>query len=250
MANKGTFAGKNNPFYGKRHTAETRQKIAEAGKGREVSDATRLKLSVSKLGEKNPMYGKNFSTEHRRKMGDAHRGKRSPTYGRKLSEEHKRKISESQKGKKHTEESKQQMSEAHKGRKFTEEHKKRIGDAHRGEKCYFYGRTPSNGRGIGSICNKSHWVRSTWERKVADWLFSHGVNYEYEPERFVFNKNYSYLPDFYIPSLDLYIEVKGYMSSKNQIQHKLFTNRGHELLIIDDMKCFEETLERSLLCQF
>ncbi len=84
------------------------------------------------------------------------------------------------------------------------------------------------------------------ERKVADWLFDHGVEYEYEPKRFTFNKNYSYLPDFYIPRLDLYIEVKGWMKPRAELLHRLFINRSYELLIIDDIKRADEILSKEV----
>lgn len=65
--------GKNNPFYDKHHSEETRKKISESLKG---------KLAR----EKNPMYGKHHSDKT------------------------KRKISEAMKGHKHSEESKKKMS--------------------------------------------------------------------------------------------------------------------------------------------
>lgn len=51
-------------------------------------------------------------------------------------------------------------------------------------------------------------MRSSWEVKTADYLTSKGIDWYYEYKRFELD-NTSYCPDFYIPSLNLYIEVKG-----------------------------------------
>ena len=74
------YSGKNNPFYGKHHTEETKQKIRESNLGRHhtddtkekislanknkvVSDETRYKLSQTSKGENNGMYGKHHTDE-------------------------------------------------------------------------------------------------------------------------------------------------------------------------------------------
>lgn len=51
-------------------------------------------------------------------------------------------------------------------------------------------------------------MRSSWEAKTADYLTSEGLDWFYEYKRFELG-NTSYCPDFYIPILNLYIEVKG-----------------------------------------
>lgn len=88
--------GKNNPFYGKKHTAEALKKIGEATKGRY------------------------FSPEAKYKMGSATRGKT-------LSEETRRKISDSKRGKPRDATTRLKLSIAHSGKKLTEEHKRKLG---------------------------------------------------------------------------------------------------------------------------
>ena len=100
------FSGAGNPFYGKKHTAETRQKIAEHNKKRVVSEETRQKLSMSRKGKKRPV-------ETCRKISAAKFGKKNPFYG-----------------KKHTAETRQKMSDALKGRTLSEEHRKKIRRTH------------------------------------------------------------------------------------------------------------------------
>lgn len=218
--------GKNHPLYGKKHSAETRKKISRARIGKHPPPETKRKMSMNHAdvsGENHPMWGKHrlFSLETREKMSKSHiglqAGKNNPMYGKHRSAETKRKISIAQSG----------------------------------ENNPNFGRSPPKGSGTGrgSYCRKGHWVRSTWERKIADWLFDENIEYQYEPERFVFNSRISYLPDFYIPQCDLYLEVKGYMRSKNKIQHKLFVQKGYRLLVIDKSvySGFEKFLLTSLI---
>jgi group I intron endonuclease len=85
---KGKYAGENNPFYGKKHTDETKRKMRE----------NHADLS----GENSPNYRKILSEETRQKIKDNHAdisGENHPNYGQKLSDETRRKISESRKGK-------------------------------------------------------------------------------------------------------------------------------------------------------
>lgn len=59
--------GENNPFYGRTHSAETKQKISRLGKYH--SEESKIKMSKSKkglqTGEKNPMFGKIHPKEWR-----------------------------------------------------------------------------------------------------------------------------------------------------------------------------------------
>ena len=71
-------------------------------KGYKVSEETRRKIGLSKIGNKN-------------------------TFGRKHTEESKKKMSEAQKGKIFTEEHKRNLKKARKGIVFSEEHRKNLG---------------------------------------------------------------------------------------------------------------------------
>jgi group I intron endonuclease len=67
--------GEKNPNYGKTHTAEARQKISEAHKGKPLSEDHKRKIGDSERGSKNPNYGKAMSEETKGKLAEAHRGK-------------------------------------------------------------------------------------------------------------------------------------------------------------------------------
>ena len=84
---KTKFLGKNNPFYGKKHTDKKRLGIQNIGK--QVGDKNPMRRPemreyFSKLhtGEGNPMYGKVVSSETRKKLSVHSRGKNNPMYGK------------------------------------------------------------------------------------------------------------------------------------------------------------------------
>jgi len=83
--------GEKNPFYGKKHSEATLQKLRN---------------------KPCPTKGKKLTEEHKKRIGAANKGKKH--LGKKLTEEHKKRIGAANKGKKHL------------GKKLTEEHKKKI----------------------------------------------------------------------------------------------------------------------------
>lgn len=55
------------------------------------------------------------------------------------------------------------------------------------------------------------WMRSSYEARFARFLDSIGVEWSYEPKHFsVLNDTKTYLPDFYVPTIDAFIEIKGW----------------------------------------
>lgn len=120
---------------GVKHTDETKRKLSEAHKGKQMSEEARAKLSELNKG-------KHLSEEHKRKIGEANKGALSPNFGKHPSEEARRKNSDANKGSlnhnfgKHpSEETRLKMSEAHKGNTsclgntLTEEHKRKLSEA-------------------------------------------------------------------------------------------------------------------------
>ena len=74
-------SGDKNPFYGKKHSAESRKKMSDASSG-----------------EKNYFYGKHLSEEHRKKLSDSKKGEKNHFYGKSHSNETRKKMSAAQKG--------------------------------------------------------------------------------------------------------------------------------------------------------
>ena len=76
----------NFPFYGKKHSDETRKKISEAKLNKPLSDKARKKVSDANKS-------KILSAETRRKMSDAQTGEKNHFFGKKHSDETKAKVS-------------------------------------------------------------------------------------------------------------------------------------------------------------
>lgn len=55
-----------------------------------------------------------------------------------------------------------------------------------------------------------HYFRSSWELALAKTLENQGYRYEYESKRFRL-KSGVYITDFYLPDMNLYIEIKGWL---------------------------------------
>ena len=60
---------------------------------------------------------------------------------------------------------------------------------------------------------KQIYMRSSYEIAYAKWLDKNSVNWIYEPKAFrliIKGKEATYTPDFYLPDINKYIEIKGY----------------------------------------
>lgn len=103
LCRKCASIGKPSPMEGKRHTEETKRKMREnhadvSGEnnpmyGIDVSDETRLKQSLAKLGDKNFWFGKSHTAESLAKMSDSQK-KRPP-----VTEETRKKMHDAKIGK-------------------------------------------------------------------------------------------------------------------------------------------------------
>lgn len=90
-------------------------------------------------------------------------------------------------------------------------------------------------------------VRSKSEQYIADWLFRHSIEYEYEPLLNV--KDFEFKPDFYIKEANLYLEHvsdKSYQTGNKEEQFK----KGNLLLVktfehmANDTAIFNHTLDQ------
>ena len=118
-----SITGKNNHFFGKKHSEVSKKKISEANRGKRYTEERKQQLSVKSIGLNNPFYGKKHtevskkkislahqkegnsfhnkrhSEESKLKMSIAQRGSKNHSYGKPVSNETKLKISQSSKGK-------------------------------------------------------------------------------------------------------------------------------------------------------
>ena len=54
-----------------------------------------------------------------------------------------------------------------------------------------------------------YYFRSRLEAKWAVFFDAAGIQYNYEPEGYIMDNGATYLPDFYLPENDVYVEIKG-----------------------------------------
>jgi len=101
----------------------------------------------------------------------------------------------------------------------------------RGRNNSQFGKTPLHGP-------RTHWVshcgvkmRSSWERRFAQAMDSRGIEWVYEPQRFDLGE-VTYLPDFYVPELGAYVEVKGWLDPKSQRRISLFREKYPDVPLI------------------
>jgi group I intron endonuclease len=131
--------GSNNPFYGKVHTEETKEKIGNLAKLRMINKT------------KHPMFGKHHTADAKKKLSIAHTGMTATEqtrqkmsagqsginngfYGKRHSDATKAKIAESARGRITSEETRKKISAAGLGRKHSDATKIKIGLAGKGRK--------------------------------------------------------------------------------------------------------------------
>jgi len=87
----------------------------------------------------------------------------------------------------------------------------------------------------------NQYFRSSWEANIARYLNFLHIKWEYEPKRFNFEEIdsgvLSYMPDFYLSELDIWIEVKGWMDEKSKTRFKYFEKfypeENNKLILIE-----------------
>lgn len=94
---------------------------------------------------------------------------------------------------------------------LSEEHRRKVSQHHK--MLYRLGLRKLGGpNGWHRHRYKSVLFRSTWEVTFAQWCDDHKLVWRYEPRRFDILGATTYTPDFYLPQLDLWVEIKGYRS--------------------------------------
>jgi len=112
-----SITGENNPFYGKNHTEETKEKLKIINKGKKLSEELKEKMRISRLSKNNHFYGKSHTEKTKQKMSELKKGNKN-ALGYKMTKEQIEKSRQKRIGKKHTEEHKKKLREQIKGRKW------------------------------------------------------------------------------------------------------------------------------------
>lgn len=75
-------------------------------------------------------------------------------------------------------------------------------------------------------------MRSNWERMAAARFDEQNIRWEYEPKRFRLPTGQHYHPDFWLPDLNLWVEVKGYATFNALAKFDLFTGMGYNAVLV------------------
>jgi len=75
-------------------------------------------------------------------------------------------------------------------------------------------------------------MRSKLETKVAMFLDALGIEWQYEPKRFLLSNGTTYIPDFYLPKHDMWLEVKGLIGKHNELISEKFVEENNTELIM------------------
>ena len=113
----------------------------------------------------------------------------------------------------------------------------------KGKNNPMYGKQSPHGKGMWykTPYDKTVFMRSKWEVRVADYLTSKKLKWEYEPERYNLG-NRTYLPDFKIFTKDSFylIEVKGWFHKRHQETMRLFREIYPNInIILWNKKCMK-----------
>jgi hypothetical protein len=95
--------------------------------------------------------------------------------------------------------------------------------------------------------------RSSWEYIVSEYLDEFGIVYEYETRIFEYvyeGTKHTYIPDFYLVDMDLYLEVKaefGVLNPKNIVKFQSVIDSGNKILYVTDVYVKDKNKFHTLL---
>jgi len=187
-----------------------------------------------------PKKGYKQTKEHREKSSKVRKGKSGSFLGQHHTEEAKEKMRQAKLGhpgyykgkpgtkgmlgKHQTDETKEKIREAKLGHEVSDKTREKMKLNHRGgfkigHPGYWLGKPHPHPSGIKKHFYNNTWFRSGWEAKYAEYLDKGDIKWEYEPRVFLLEiegKRVSYTPDFYLPELNLYHEVKRYERNREK----------------------------------
>ncbi len=86
---------------------------------------------------------------------------------------------------------------------------------------------------IENFTESDHSMRSSYEIGMSKWFIDNKINYIYEPFIFSLSNKRKYVPDFYIPLSDIFIEVKGKWIGEAFTKVSLFQKEfNHRFIVI------------------
>ena len=190
--------GERNPFYGKKHSQELKDKLSKERKG------------VWYIGEKNPMYGIDVKTkmsfekikQWKQHISEATRGEKNPMYGKNIKDYMSQEEYNNWK-KKHID----------KALNLTEDERKKIGDRFKEANEKWRKNDPEGyikskkKAAHSSRLKQGNYKKSKIEQKVEEWLKQHNIDYDYSCIIGFGENCFQY--DFIIHNKRILIEVQG-----------------------------------------
>ena len=88
---------------------------------------------------------------------------------------------------------------------------------------------PRRSYGRPSVTLKGEAVRSGAEKRIADWLFQHGVRYVYEQPVFDSRGSCVGVPDFYLPDYGVFVEYWGLVGRDRGYEDRMARKTGRYL---------------------
>lgn len=217
--------GENNAMLGKKRPEHSE---AMKGSGNPMFGNPREDLQIKFKGEGNPMFGetpwnkdKPWSPEIIEKIkistgfGEYHH-----RYGKKDSEETR--LLKSINNSMHNPEVKKKHHEIVNSSEFRENMSKTISELWRDEEFRKKQAESYTGYGIQSYYNSPLQgrirLRSSYELKYAQYLDSQKILWFYEIETFELSNNILYIPDFFLPQFEKFVEIKGWLKPLDKIK--------------------------------
>lgn len=78
---------------------------------------------------------------------------------------------------------------------------------------------------IYNLKNEKQFIQGSWEKVVVEFFNNKNINWERNKigYKYIFENNeHKYFPDFYLPDYDIYIEVKGFQTKKDEAKWRDF----------------------------
>lgn len=154
-------------------------------------------------------------------------------------------------GRKHSAQARLNMSLAHIGKPVSEETRrkrsvsmigKNLGKTHsektrahlskKAKESYAKGQKVVTGHPGFFASDLGFRVKSGWEANIARMLIFLGIEFKYEPQFFKLSSGENYLPDFYFPKYEAYLEVKGDYLGNHSIEKPLLFRQDYKKTVL------------------
>jgi hypothetical protein len=130
-------------------------------------------------------------------------------------------------GKEVSKETREKISKALKGKKLSNERRKKLSESMK-KAVADHPESYSTCKGrVKKIKIDGITLDGSWELEFYQWAKNAGLDPQRGKKKFpyVWNGNRTYFPDFYIPSLNVYVEIKGYETERDRAKWSQFPER-------------------------